>query len=307
MYKNNNMKLEEKNKKREGFRGERAIVTPYSIRSFQAQNEFTKGLYVTHVGYYPCARNHFKERPRGTPENVLIFCDEGKGSITIEKEVYTLTKNRLLVIPANTPHSYMADKQYPWSIFWFHFTGENVHLYSSIIGKLLIEENRLGDREILFEEIYQTLEMGYSPENLEYVSSCLQYLLASFKYSNQYAKIKDLTKTDAIEKSILYMKDNLNNRITLDDIAKYVNYSSSYFGALFTEKTSFSPIDYFNQLKIQKACSLLQFSDMKIKEIANLLGYYDQFHFSKSFKQEMELSPQIYRKRYHQTGKESEI
>ncbi len=282
----------------EGFKGERAIVTPNSIRHLQAQNEFTKGLYVTHIGYYPCARNHFRERPEGASENILIFCDEGVGYITIGQEKYTLTKNHLFIIPANTPHTYMADKKYPWSIFWFHFMGQNTHLYSSILGKLLVEENRLEDREILFEEIFQTLEMGYSTENLEYASSCLQYLMASFKYSKQFANIKDLTKTDAVEKSILYMKDNLNSKLTLDDIAKYVNYSSSYFGNLFTEKTSHSPIDYFNQLKIQKSCSFLQFSDMKLKEIADLLGYYDQFHFSKAFKKVMEMSPQEYRKRY---------
>jgi transcriptional regulator GlxA family with amidase domain len=77
-----------------------------------------------------------------------------------------------------------------------------------------------------------------------------------------------------------------------------MNYSKSRFGALFYQKTSFSPMEYYNQLKIQRACSYLQFSDLKLKEIAFRLGFYDPFHFSKVFKQEMEISPKEYRKKY---------
>lgn len=59
-------------------------------------------------------------------------------------------------------------------------------------------------------------------------------------------------------------------------------------------------MEYYNSLKIQRACSYLQFSDLKIKEIAFRLGYYDQFHFSKAFKKEMELTPKEYRKKYQE-------
>lgn len=281
----------------DGFKGERAIILPYGIRNFQAQNKFTKSLYVTHIGYYPYAKYHFKERPEGTNENILIFCESGNGQIILDKESFTLTPNSIFVIPENTPHAYMADKQSPWSIFWIHFKG-STEKYFSIYGKILTEESRLKEREQLFEEIFQTLEMGYSTDNLEYCSACLHYFLASLKYSKQFTKVKDMVKTDAIPKSILFMKDNLGNRITLKDIAEHVNYSPSHFGALFLEKTSFPPIDYYNQLKIQKACSLLQFSEMHVKEIAEYLGYYDQFHFSKAFKKEMGMSPLEYRKLY---------
>jgi AraC-like DNA-binding protein len=86
----------------------------------------------------------------------------------------------------------------------------------------------------------------------------------------------------------------------LREIACHVGYSLSRFNALFTEKTSYSPMVYYNQLKIQRACSYLQFSDLKLKEIAFRLGYYDPFHFSKAFKQEMEITPREYRVRYRE-------
>ncbi|MDR0863786.1 MAG: helix-turn-helix transcriptional regulator, partial [Candidatus Symbiothrix sp.] len=101
---------------------------------------------------------------------------------------------------------------------------------------------------------------------------------------------------DVVHKSIQYMKDNLENKITSNDIASHAGYSEARFNSLFSQKTSYSPMAYYNQLKIQRACSYLQFSEMKIKEIAFRLQFYDQFHFSKTFRQEIGMTPKEYRK-----------
>ena len=56
-----------------------------------------------------------------------------------------------------------------------------------------------------------------------------------------------------------------------------------------------SPINYFNQLKIQKACQLLDFTDKKAKEIAFELAFNDPYYFSKVFTKYMHMSPKEYR------------
>jgi AraC-like DNA-binding protein/quercetin dioxygenase-like cupin family protein len=286
----------------EGFKGEKAIITPYSIRHYQTGNAITKQLYVTHIGYYPKARYHFRERPAGTPENIFIYCEDGSGWVQLNGDKYVLHKNEAFILPANEAHAYGSDNANPWSIYWIHFCGEHVNMFSSIIGRLVhlqdSDNSRYYDRFLLFEEMYQNLEMGYSPENLEYVGFCLNYFLASIKYLSQYREVKNVKETDCIQKSILFMKEHLEDKIVLKDIAGHVGYSSSRFGTIFIEKTSYSPMEYYNQLKIQRACSYLQFSDLKLKEVAFRLGFYDPFHFSKAFKQEMGITPKEYRKRY---------
>ena len=286
----------------EGFKGEKAIVTPYNIRLYQAKNAITRQMYITHIGYYPKARYHFRERKKGTSEYVFIYCEDGGGWVELNGEKHELRKNQAFIFPPNEAHAYGSSLN-PWSIYWFHFCGDDMKNFSSILGRLITlpdsDKSRYGDRFILFEEMYQNLEKGYSPDNLEYVSFCLMYFLASIKYLNQYREINNIKEADITEKAILFMKDNLEGKITLKDIADHVGYSSSRFGALFLEKMSYSPIEYYNQLKIQRACSYLQFSDLKFGEIAFRLGYYDAFHFSKAFKQEMEITPKEYRKRYH--------
>jgi AraC-like DNA-binding protein len=91
------------------------------------------------------------------------------------------------------------------------------------------------------------------------------------------------------------MKENLDRSISVDELAEHLNYSSSYLYSLFKEETGYSPIHYFNHLKIQKACQYLSFTNMSIKEISYELGFNDPFYFSRLFKKLMELSPTEYR------------
>jgi len=291
-----------KNTLTEGFRGEKAIITPYNVRNYQAANDVTKQLYLTHIGYYPDARFHYRERNDGANENIFIYCDKGKGWIEYEGNRYILNENSFFIIPKKKKHIYGADAKDPWSIYWFHFNGDNVNMFDSIIGKPIhidvSDTSRQRDRIQLFNEMYHNLDMGYSPENLEYISYCLMYFFASLKYVAQYREIRKIKENDIIQDSILYMKENLENKISLTDISGAVGYSVSRLNTLFMQRTSYSPIEYYNQLKVQRACNYLQFSDLKIKEIAFRLKYYDPFHFSKAFNKEMGMTPREYRVRY---------
>jgi hypothetical protein len=248
----------------DGFKGEKAIVTPYNVRELQAGNEITRQLYVTHIGYYPSAKYHYRKRPDGAAENILIYCEKGKGWIECGDDKHHLSAHQVFIIPRQEPHTYGSDLHDPWSIYWVHFRGENVHLFRSIIGKVIpirdSATSRHQDRFMLFESMFQNLEMGYSADNLEYISFCLMYFLASVKYLPQYREIRNVKVEDVIQKSILYMKDHLEEKITLNDIAQFAGYSSSHLVTLFTQKTSYSPMEYYNQLRIQKASSYLQIS-----------------------------------------------
>ena len=286
----------------EGFRGERAIVTPYNIMAYQDTNNITKQLYLSHIGYYPDAKFHYRERNEGCDENIFIYCEKGKGWIEYEGERLILKENSFFIIPEHKKHIYGADARDPWSIYWFHFKGDNVCMFDAIMGKPVYlnvsDTSRQHDRIQLFNEMYQNLDMGYSPENLEYISFCLMHFLASLKYVAQYREIRKVKENDIIQDSILFMKENLENKISLPDISKAVGYSASRLNTLFLKRTSFSPVEYYHQLKIQRACNYLQFTDLKIKEIAFRLKYYDPFHFSKAFNREMGITPKEYRRKY---------
>ena len=287
--------------KKEGFKGQRAIVLPQAVKELLKSNEITSLLYITDIGYYPNAVGHYRSRHCGADQNILIYCTEGKGWVSINGTKHEVSQGEFFIIEANTPHSYGASIENPWSIYWVHFTGTKRHLFQTIYNKVLhidqAPEARKEERLKMFEEIFLNLEMGYSIDNLEYVSLCLWHFIASFRFIAQYRAINKNPKSDVIQTAINYMRENLQKKVTLEDLASYVGYSPSHFGQLFKEKTGQSPLNYLCQLKIQRACQMLDFTDMKIKEITEELGFYDQYHFSKTFLKQVGETPTQYKKR----------
>lgn len=92
------------------------------------------------------------------------------------------------------------------------------------------------------------------------------------------------------------MKENIERHLTLHDIAKSVGYSSSHFSLIFKKETGHAPLNYFNLLKIQQACFLLDTTDMKIRQICYKIGIEDAYYFSRLFNKIMGISPREYKK-----------
>ena len=92
------------------------------------------------------------------------------------------------------------------------------------------------------------------------------------------------------------MKENLEKRLTLADLAAHTGYSPSHFSVLFSKRTGYAPLTYFNQLKIQQACQLLDFTDMKINQICFKIGIEDTYYFSRLFSKVMGIPPREYKK-----------
>ena len=119
-------------RKKDGFKGQRLIVIPESIRRILIENPITNSLYLSDIGYYPKASMHYCERRRGTPEDILIYCVDGEGWIEADNRSFHLTANQFFIIPAGMPHKYGADNANPWSIYWLHFCGQKSGVFSSM-------------------------------------------------------------------------------------------------------------------------------------------------------------------------------
>lgn len=288
---------------KDGFIGQRMIVLPRKIISSIKKKDLISQLYATDIGFFPHAKFHFTERKKGSKQYILIYCIEGRGVIDIMDVKIELKPNSYYIIPPEVIHNYYAVQSNPWSIYWVHFTGriaENLFTKFNENNKLVARNISFEERRInLFENLMDVLEDGYSSENIEYVNISLWQLLGSFIFSNYFTEIgKNKVNGDIITSTIKYMKEHLNEFFKVESIASHFNYSSSHFFSLFKKKTGYSPIQYFNHLKIQKACQYLSFTDMSVKEISFSLGYEDPLYFSRLFKKTMNFSPLHYRTKY---------
>ncbi len=288
-------------KKKDGFPGQQSYVIPDKIVTSLEQSPVCSDLFLTDIGYYPNAKYHFRERKNGIAQNILIYNVVGEGELKVGDLSISIPADHFIIIPANTPHYYYANPKNPWSIYWIHFSGSKAkQIAKPILQPTAVEKtstSRISERISLFQEIFYNLAYGFSLEILEYVNLCLNTLLASFTYLEQYRMKNEYFSSDPINRSINYMLENLSDKLKLDNIAKTVNLSASHFSRLFLQRTGHSPIDYFIQLKIQHSCKLLDKQSFSIAEIARSSGFDDQFYYARQFKKVMNMTPSQYRKR----------
>ena len=93
-----------------------------------------------------------------------------------------------------------------------------------------------------------------------------------------------------------YLHHCCTDRIELQDLADHMAMSVKHLNRIFKDATGTTITGYANHLRIQQAQYYLTTTDMKVKDIAELLNYYDQYHFGRVFKKSVGVSPVEYRK-----------
>lgn len=286
----------------QGFLGEKIMEVPKALIKKCQQNTLISNLYISRMGFYPKAANHYFQRPNGFSQAVLIYCTDGKGWITYESQKIYLKANELFLIPAGVPHTYGSDQDKPWSIYWIHIAGKNCNdMVDSVLDlgikkplKAVYSEERIQ----LFHKIFDCVFNGFVITNLLFANLSLPYFLASFispeNFSNTLQNREDESPT---EKAKLYIENNFNRDVTVEEIANDVGLSLSFFSRKFKHDMGYSPIEYLNHLRIQKACQLLHFTNTRVKEIAFIVGFKDQFYFSRFFRKQIGISPSQFRKK----------
>lgn len=100
---------------------------------------------------------------------------------------------------------------------------------------------------------------------------------------------------DYVEFVKKYIHENYSTNIFISELAEFTNLSSSYLSDLFKKKTGISFTEYLIKFRLNKAIELMKSTDLRLVEIAQLVGYLDYAQFNKIFKKYMKKSPKKYR------------
>ena len=93
----------------------------------------------------------------------------------------------------------------------------------------------------------------------------------------------------------VWVTDNYASKIKINELADYVGVNRSYLASSFKRATGYSPKEYLICLRMEKAKSLLEKTDMPVNAVANSVGYTDQLAFSRMFKEYAGISPKAFR------------
>lgn len=239
----------------------------------------------------------------------LVFIKGEKGNIIIENKRYQFKDCILLYVRPDVLQSIDIDIEEPRCFFSVHFSYANVYFNDEkwdIKNEIKIlplnpakELNDYYNIEDLFKKLADTWNAklpGY-----EFITRTLLQQLLIAIYQNIRKQNNNYSSSQKVEKVIQYMHKNINNRLAVDELSKLVQLSSSYLSRAFKETTGYSIIEYFNKIKIDKAKEELIEGDKKVKEVARILGFTDEFYFSRMFKKFEGISPsEFYSRNVHE-------
>jgi AraC family transcriptional regulator of arabinose operon len=272
----------------------------YAIEE-QKVNPLTKDLYLCELTEFLIRRNTLWSENAILDNHLLIYCTKGNAIIQIANDMVPFNQNQYCIIPQGFLFKIQTNDADPSIFLTCKFNGEKARIMEkefTVVRDLIPSVNNMvANRLMLFDELFNNLTKGFYNANYQYINLCFGHLLATFLYASRTSEDLMEEQNPGITRAIHFMEQNVDKKLTLDEIAEEAGYSPSYLITIFSKKTSYSPLSYFSHIKIGKACEYLDFSKLKIKEISFILGYSDPYYFSKDFQKKMGLSPRNYRKR----------
>lgn len=270
------------------------VLVSQPLTKLLSTHVLSRDLYPLAAGYYPRASGHNMRRVKHS-DYLLAYCVEGGGTLRTDSETWTVNAGDLMVIPIGIAHSYAADRQKPWSLYWVHYAGELAATYteflnlSAPVAPIGMHPRLLAD----FEALFGLRGAGVNEHAYLHAASMLKAMLTNIAalacaYGNRGTRI-DL---DSIQQM---MYRQLDRELNLDELAQVASLSKYHFARKFKQLTGHAPIQHFIHLKMQHACQLLDSTQEPIKRIANRVGYHDPHYFSRLFKRVIGVSPLQYR------------
>ncbi|MCI8749193.1 MAG: AraC family transcriptional regulator [Lachnospiraceae bacterium] len=257
---------------------------------FPSENFIDMGLYQfgweqcdpSH-SFGPAARNHFLFHYVISGTGLLIAMNSNGESVQ-----YSIKSGQGFMLFPQQICTYIADSKIPWEYAWLEFDGLRVKQTLEMAG-LNINNPVYKAR---YKDIAQTMkdEMLYivnhkdaSPFHL--IGHLYLFIDALLRSSNSTQITKGNTLRDFyIKEAISYIEQNFQNEITIENIAKFCGLNRSYFGKIFHENIGKTPQEFLISYRMTKAAELLKLTDLQVADIGNAVGYPNQLHFSRAFK-----------------------
>ncbi len=267
-----------------------------------ADNEFP--VQITKCFYYepgPSMDFHWHNHMQ------FYFFTNGTGKIHLEGKDIPVTANDTIIINSNELH-YMENlcTNLQVTIVRIDFSTltsnelDLCHLkyITPITQNLVIFDNKINDSAFrnCLKNIIDEYENRNEFSGLAFKTFAYQILLIMFKNHcikilNGKESIEKINRLNQFKCVFDFIQSQYHEKITLDQLAEMMHVSRHHFCRLFKNFTGYSPIDYINRIRIEKAYLLLRQGNLNITEVALSTGFDDANYFSRLFKYYKKLSP----------------
>ncbi len=239
--------------------------------------------------YGPYVRNHY----------LFHYVISGQGKLYANEEEYSIESGQGFLISPGQITSYCADEKNPWSYVWLEFDGLRARESLTLAGlsathPVYYSANSQAGLALQKQMMLIVDHADYSPTRLiGHGFIFLDQIIQSSKFQDVRTskRLRDFYMKEAMS----FIEQNYQRDFSIEDIATFCGLNRSYFGRIFRETMGDNPRTFLLQYRMAKAAQLLKETKIPIQEISPMVGYPNQLHFSRAFKNLYGISPRNYR------------
>lgn len=253
--------------------------------------------------------NSFEMHWHNEVEIILVL--QGSVNIRVGNEIFTLKENDLILINRNEIHNTSKTEE-DNILLALQINPEYYSAHYPQIEKMVFDCKSFQygkDEQKRFDIVRHYLaqivwEFNKKREGYQLRIGSMVYTLAAYIVENfGYTLIND-EKAESISKDIVriqsiidYINENLENKVTLKEIADNQELSIYYLSRFIKKNIGMSFQEYLNIVRLDKAVNLLSNPNKTITEVSYESGFPSTKSFNKLFKDEYDLTPTEYRKK----------
>jgi AraC-like DNA-binding protein len=244
------------------------------IISAERENADLKPIFV---GEEKCAPEH-SFGPYIRAHTIIHAVLSGKGKLRDKYGEHDIGAGKLFIINRGEETVYTADKREPWHYVWIAFIGEGERLYET-------ERSVFDAPSAIVRELYELI--------CESTASADAYTAILYSLTHKLFSGND-GERDRISEIKRYIEYNYMNSINVETIAKEFGYERSSLYRSFVSRYGIGVKAYLCELRMTKAKEFLSLGKT-VSETAYLVGFRDEFAFSRAFKKRIGEPPSKYK------------
>lgn len=288
------------------------LVINENLYGYVSENHDSIPVHIDHYVFEemgPIFPSHWHE------QFMLMYIKKGELLLQCGTKKIVAEEESIAIINPNEMHSGEVQgsilEYYSMKIDLLLLLGNQSDLQQTMYTELLLKQRLLFENKIVNDDLllgcikniiteYEEKKEGYELALRGLGYQILTILLRHYtkNVSNQSELDMQYRRINQIKPAITYMESHLAEKITLEQLSEVTFLSPVHFSRVFKVVAGFSPMEFLNHIRVQKAVQQLANTDKTIVEIAMESGFNDSNYFSRIFKKYRKETPSEFREKY---------
>ena len=232
----------------------------------------------------------------------MFYIAAGVCRFVVGDMTYDIQPGHCLLVPRQTEHAFTNISETLLDFMEIKFSLPQAALDTQLqrAGVVVSDSTLAG---LLFQQIikeYSDLASLADESAASYLTALLNVLTESERYQKEHRfRFIDASSYSGLSQKIIrYLEKHFAEDVSLDTLAKRLDYNKSYLCIAFKKDTHMTILDCLNTIRIRRAAELIVYSDHSLLQVAELCGFSSVSHFNRVFQKYVGATPGQCRRAY---------